>query len=156
MFPGLPIKIFSIYLEAGQVVPESTHHLGQTRPRVNSPGSKIVSEYDQEIPQSQTADKPCDTARKSRPTITRHQEDKLSKATNSLFPIKMIAILERTQSNVQQNIEQLQTPTMGVTINKKSTIAEPPPSNGQQPKPLGGGLKCFLLVPNPRPRFCCC
>ena len=33
----------------------------------------------------------------------------------------MIAILERTQSNVQQNIEQLQTPTMGVTINKKST-----------------------------------
>ena len=29
-------------------------------------------------------------------TITRHQEDKLSKATNSLFPIKMIAILEWT------------------------------------------------------------
>ena len=28
----------------------------------------------------------------------------------------MIAILERTQSNVQQNIEQLQIPTMGVTI----------------------------------------
>ena len=27
----------------------------------------------------------------------------------------MIAILERTQSNVQQNIEHLQTPTMGVT-----------------------------------------
>ena len=30
------------------------------------------------------------------------------------------------QSN-QQNIEQLQTPTMGVTINKKSTTTEPPP-----------------------------
>ena len=30
----------------------------------------------------------------------------------------MIAILEWTQSNVQQNIEQLQTPTMRVTINK--------------------------------------
>ena len=29
-------------------------------------------------------------------TITRHQEDKLSKATSSLFPIKMIAILEWT------------------------------------------------------------
>ena len=58
---------------------------------------------------------------------TRHQEDKLSKATSSLFPIKMIAILERTKSNVQQNIEQLQTPTMGVTINKKSTTTEPPP-----------------------------
>ena len=30
----------------------------------------------------------------------------------------MIAILEWTQSNEQQNIEQLQTPTMGVTTNK--------------------------------------
>ena len=38
--------------------------------------SKIVSEYDQDMPQSQT--------------------DKLSKATSSLFPIKMIAILEWT------------------------------------------------------------
>ena len=36
-------------------------------------------------------------------------------------------------SNVQQNIEQLQTLTMGVTINKKSTTTEPPPQNGQQP-----------------------
>ena len=62
-------------------------------------GSKIVSEYDQEIPQSQ----PRGTARKSRSTITRHQEDKLSKATSSLFPIKMIATLEQTQSSVQQN-----------------------------------------------------
>ena len=67
------------------------------------------------------------TARKSRSTITRHQVDKLSKAISSLFPIKMIAILEWIQSNVQQNIEQLQTPTMGVTINKKSTTTEPPP-----------------------------
>ena len=54
---------------------------------------KIVSEYDQEIQQSQTADK-----RKSNTTITRHQEDKLSKATSSLIPIKMIAKLEWTQS----------------------------------------------------------
>ena len=57
--------------------------------------SVIVSEYDQEIPQSQTADNPG-TARKSRSTITRHQEDKLSNATSSLFPIKMIAILDWT------------------------------------------------------------
>ena len=41
------------------------------------------------------------------------------------------------QSNVQQNIEQLQTPTMGVTINNKSTTTELPPYNGQQPKALG-------------------
>ena len=44
------------------------------------------------------------TARKSHTTITRHQEDKPSKATGSLIPIKMIAKLERTYSNVQQNI----------------------------------------------------
>ena len=41
--------------------------------------------------------------------------------TNSLFPIKMIAKLEKTLRNVQQNIEQLQKPTMGVTINKSTT-----------------------------------
>ena len=70
---------------------------------------------------------PCGTARKSGSTIRRHQDHKLSKATSSLFPIKMIAKLELTQSNVQQNIEQLQTLTKGVTINKKSTTTEPPP-----------------------------
>ena len=81
---------------------------------------------------------PRGTARKSRSTITRHQEDKLNKATSALFPIKMIAIPEWTYSNVQQNIELLQTPTMGVTINKKSTTTEPPSKNRQQPKPLKG------------------
>ena len=64
---------------------------------------------------------------KSHTTITRHQEDKQSKATSSLFPIKMIAKLEWTQSKVQQYIKQLQNPTMGATINKESTTAEPPP-----------------------------
>ena len=74
---------------------------------------------------------------------SRHQEDKQRKPTSSLFPIKMIAKLEWTQINVQQNIEQVQTPTMGVTINNKSTTTEPPPKNGQQPKPPegGGGVK---------------
>ena len=35
----------------------------------------------------------------------------------------MIAKLEWTQSNTQQNIEQLQNPTMGVTINNNGTTA---------------------------------
>ena len=43
----------------------------------------------------------------------------------------MIAKLERRQSNAQQNIEQLQNPTMGATINNESTTTEPPPENGQ-------------------------
>ena len=34
-------------------------------------------------------------------------------------------------------MEQLQTRTMGVTINKKSTTTEQPPKYGQQYKPLG-------------------
>ena len=39
----------------------------------------------------------------------------------------MIAKLEWTQNNAQQNIEQLQNPTMGVAINIESTTTEPPP-----------------------------
>ena len=54
---------------------------------------KIVSEYDQEIRQTQTAD---GTARKNLTTITGHQEVKLSKATSSHVPIKMIAKLKGT------------------------------------------------------------
>ena len=38
---------------------------------------------------------------------------------------EMTAKLELTQSNAQQNIDQLQNPTMGVTT--KSTTTEPPP-----------------------------
>ena len=59
--------------------------------------------------------------------ITRHQEDKQSKATSSLFPIKMIAKLEKAHGNVQQDMEQTQNPTMGATINNESTTTEPLP-----------------------------
>ena len=83
---------------------------------------KKVSEYDQKITHSHAADQP--TAPWGR--ATRHQEDKQSKATSSLFPIKMIAKLERTHSNVQQNMAQTQNPTKGATINNESTATEPP------------------------------
>ena len=84
---------------------------------------KKVSEYDQKIPQSHTADQ--HTAPRGR--ATRHQEDKQSKATNSLCPIKMIAKLPRAHSNAQQNMEQTQNPSMGATISNGSTTIEPPP-----------------------------
>ena len=64
-----------------------------------------------------------------------------------LFPIEMIAKLEWTQSNAQQNIEQLQNPTMGVTINNNRIIALERTANKAT-----GGLKCNLLVPNLCPR----
>ena len=51
-------------------------------------------------------------------TVTRHPRDKKSKSTSSLFLFKMIAKLERTQSNAQQN--------------KTKTNTEPPP-----PQPMG-------------------
>ena len=63
--------------------------------------------------------------RKSHTRITRHQEDKQSQAASSLFPIERITKLEMTQSNAKQNIEQLQSPKMGVTLNNKSTTTEP-------------------------------
>ena len=78
--------------------------------------------------QSQTVDRPLAPLGKAT-----QQSDKQSKATSSLFAIKMIAKLEWTQSNTLQSIElQLQNPTMGSTINNVSTTKEPPPYNGQQ------------------------
>ena len=41
----------------------------------------------------------------------------------------MIAKQERTHSNIQQNMEQTQNPTMGATINNLSTTTEPLPKN---------------------------
>ena len=57
---------------------------------------KIVSEYDQEILQSQIADKPMPPRGRATQQSRDGQEDKPSKATSSLFPIKMIAKLEQT------------------------------------------------------------
>ena len=63
----------------------------------------------------------------------------------------MIAILELTYSNAQQNIEQLQTPTKGVQNNQK--INNNRTTALEQTAALAtGGLKCILLVPNIRPR----
>ena len=62
---------------------------------------KIVSEYDQEKPQSRTADKPMAPRGRATQQLARHQEDKLSKATatSPLFPMKMIAKQEWTERN---------------------------------------------------------
>ena len=64
---------------------------------------KIVSEYNQEIPQSQTADNPVASQGRAAQPSRGTRKTNLAKQP-ALFPFKMIAILERTQSNVQQNI----------------------------------------------------
>ena len=108
---------------------------------------KIVSEYDQEIPHHklQTTlwhreeeplnhhETPGRQIKQSIQLSLPHQDDCNTWTDTKQRTTKHRAItdshngLERTQSNVQQNIEQLQTPTMGVTINKKSITTEPPP-----------------------------
>ena len=73
------------------------------------------------------------TARKSHTTITRHQEDKPSKATSPFLPTKTTAKPDGTQSNAQQNTEQPQIPTMETTANNKLTRTEPPPRTDSSP-----------------------
>ena len=82
--------------------------------------------------------------RKSHRTIMRHQEDKQNKATSSLFPIEMIVKVEWTQSNAQQNIEQLQNPTMGETINMNQQQQNHRPRTDSSQR-----LKCIVPAPNP-------
>ena len=52
--------------------------------------------------------------------------------------------------HIQQNTEQIQTPTMGVTINNKSTTTEPPPfirtDSSLSYRGGGGGLKHSAVV----------
>ena len=115
---------------------------------------EIVSEYGQEIPQSQTADKPMTPQRRATQQPRDTRKTNLAKQPALSLPIKMIAILEWTYSNVQHNNDQLQTPTMGVPINQKSQ---------QQNHRLRTdsslshwGLICILLILNLHPRFFCC
>ena len=55
---------------------------------------KRVSQYGQKITQSQTADKPMAPRGRATQQPRDIRKTNLSKATNSLFPIKMIAKLE--------------------------------------------------------------
>ena len=69
---------------------------------------KIVSEYDQEIPQSQTVDKPIvplGRATQQSWETRKTNQAKLPALSLSLFPIKLIAKLEGKQINLQQNIQ---------------------------------------------------
>ena len=74
---------------------------------------KKVSEYNQKIPQSHTADQPtklCGRATEHRITIHQQVMYNESKATSSPFPIKMIAKLERTLSSAYLNKDKTQDP----------------------------------------------
>ena len=94
--------------------------------KVESHTVKIVSEYDQEIPKSQTADIP--KALRGRGAQPSRDTRKTNQAKQPAPPpTKTTATLERTQNNAQQNTEQSQTPTKRATTNKISTTSGPSP-----------------------------
>ena len=98
--------------------------------------SKKVSEYDQKIPQSQTADReeephsnhktPGRQTKQSNQLSLPHQDD-----CKNRRDIKKRTTKHRTISESN--------PTMGVTINNKSTTKEPPPSINSSLGHQGGG-----------------
>ena len=97
---------------------KTTHKIAKRSALSQQVTTKIVSEYDEEIAQSQTADKPvASRGRATQQSRDTRKTNKLSKASSS----QMIAKLEWTQSNAQQNIEQLWNPTMVVAISNEPT-----------------------------------
>ena len=67
-----------------------------------------VSEYDQEMPQLQTADLP--TASRGRDTKHRQPQHNVSKATSSLFLIQMIAKMIAKQGIVRERVTEHRQP----------------------------------------------
>ena len=65
----------------------------------------IDSEYDQEIPQLQTADKPGASQRRATQQSRDSRERQTKQSNPFSLPIKMFAKLEWTQRNAQQNID---------------------------------------------------
>ena len=106
--------------------------LGHVRPKPRSLShifDKKVSEYDQEITQSQTADKPMPS--RGRATQQSRYTRKTNKAKQPALslPHQDGCKTRMPQSNAQQSIQQLQNPTMGVPYNNELTTTEPPPNN---------------------------
>ena len=88
--------------------------------------SKIVSRYDQEIPQSQTVDNPWH--REEEPLNQHETPGRQIQQSNQLsLPHQDDCNTRMDIKKRTKNIEQLQTPTMGVTLNKESKTTEPPP-----------------------------
>ena len=90
-------------------------------------GSNKNSEYDQEIPQSQTADNLWHH-REEEPLNHHKAPGRQIKQSNQLSLPHQDDCITRMDTK-QRTTKQwtIQTPTMGVTMNKKSTTTEPPP-----------------------------
>ena len=74
----------------------------------------MLSEYDQEMPQSDTIDQPMEAPKNDNSDMTFRTQQ--SKATSSLFPSEMIAKRHRTQTTKQGDNTQ-PSQTIGATTN---------------------------------------
>ena len=109
------------------------------------------SKFDQEIPQSHTADQP--TAPRGRAKEHQQPQDTRNTAKgNSPNPTKMIAKPVRTPSNAQTNQDQTQNPhkPMEGTQNNESPTIKNPPQNGQQTKPAYTNVTWYCHLKNGR------
>ena len=116
--------------------------------------TKIVSEYDQEIPQSQTAATPLHRKEES---LNHHETPRRQiKQSNQL------SLPNQDDCNTRMNIKQRTTKHRTTTDSHNGSNNKQKVNNNRTTalKPTAAqatrGLKCILLVPNLRPRFCCC
>ena len=120
--------------------------------------TKRASEYNQEIPQSQTADKPeASWGRATQQTQDTRKTNKAKQPALSLpyrddcktrMDTKLRTTKYRTTTESQNGNNNRQRMNNNRTTTLERTAVKA--TRG------GGGLNAFLLVPNLRPRFCCC
>ena len=85
-------------------------------------------------------------------TVTRHQKDNKSKATSSLFPVKLIAKLEMTHSNAYQN----RTPTNHMRYIKQKNQQQQKHQPRADSSLILRWASSILMAPKFCPRFLCC
>ena len=115
IFPKYPISLKVTQYPISLEVKLQISYIPQTNIQA-SMEVPFISLYGQQIPRSQTADKPV--APRGEP---HNNHETPGRQSSSLFPIKIISKLFLTQSNALQNMEQLQNPTMGALNDNEPT-----------------------------------
>ena len=124
------------------------------RPGKNNLYAKIVSEYDQETPQSQTADNPMAPGGRATqpPRDTRKTNQAKQPAPSSPSRWLQYQNGHKATYNKTYNI----TDSHDGSNNKQKVNNNRTTAPERTAAQATGGLKCTLLVPNLFPRFCCC
>ena len=113
-----------------------------------------MSDYDQEIPQSQTTDKPM--APQGETHNNHETPGKQTKHSNQL------SLPHQDDCKTRRDIKQRTTNHRTITESHNGSNNKQQVNNNRTnaleriSSQAFGGLKCMLQVPNLRPRFCCC